>query len=336
MKTRKNRNLMLTFVALIALGSSGCGSQGPLHQLSSEVSDCGGFARLGSPLMEEAPAYCDAEVLHWQYDAQAGVLSVNNTRVELNCCGVHGVGIAEQGGVYVITETDEPEFGDARCGCMCVFDFSLSAEGIPAGTIQVKLVREVSDWPEGSGVVFEGELDLSAGAGFVVLDDADTMWCEDPEESQVRQVQSEISACGGFGVAPAPLLAEPPAYCDAEVLHWAFDAETGGLTLSNTRVELNCCGEHGITIAEEGGTVVVVETDDPLAEGGRCSCMCVFDFQVTASGVAAGILPLRLERVVSNEGEAAGALVFDGTLDLGAGAGFVVISDQPSMWCEQP
>lgn len=185
MLTQKTRNRFFAAALGTALLAFGCGQgsgpgPGQVHQLSERVSDCGGFAKTRSDIRTEAPAYCDAEVLYWEYDEAAGMLKVKNTRVELNCCGDHGVAIGEDGGTIEITETDRPEGGGARCSCMCVFDFELSAEGIPAGTIPLRLVREVSDWPEGSGTVFEGNLDLAAGAGFVVISDQPSMWCQQP------------------------------------------------------------------------------------------------------------------------------------------------------------
>jgi hypothetical protein len=86
--------------------------------------------------------------------------------------------IAEQDGVLVFSETDDPLPGGARCLCMCVFDFKVAAEGVVRGTTAVKVIRLVSGGPGGSGVVFEGTLELSAGAGFTTIDSSPSTWCE--------------------------------------------------------------------------------------------------------------------------------------------------------------
>jgi len=148
----------------------------------SSTSECGGFPQAydsGDP--GNAPAYCDAEVLHWTYDAQTQKLFLNNTRIELNCCGEHDMVVAKEGDVYVVTETDAPEMymGEgARCSCMCVFDFALEAEGIPQETIQLQLKRHVTDSSEGVQTVFQGSLDLSQQAGWEIIDSTPSMWCE--------------------------------------------------------------------------------------------------------------------------------------------------------------
>jgi hypothetical protein len=68
---------------------SECQKDSNVSQTDSKVSNCGGFATKSEPLTEEL-AYCDAEVLHWQYEEASSVLRLVDTRVELNCCGVHG------------------------------------------------------------------------------------------------------------------------------------------------------------------------------------------------------------------------------------------------------
>lgn len=166
----------------LALAVAACGNfsgKGFFDQ-SEELSDCGGFPRASHFLRADPPPYCDAEVLHWSYEPQKKLLSLTDARVELNCCGVHHMTLDWEDGVYRAVETDDPEGGGARCACMCVFDFRLAASEVPQEVIRLRLERRVSDWPEASGVVWEGELDLSSLAGFVVLDTAPSMWCESP------------------------------------------------------------------------------------------------------------------------------------------------------------
>lgn len=171
----------LTLAMALALVACSNDPEETAIQQQSAVSDCGGFI-LESPQMKNPmgnPAtYCDAEVLHWSYDAAAGTLSLANNRVLLNCCGNHQMKVADDGGTYVVTETDAPESGDARCDCMCVFDYTLQAEGIPGGTIPMRVVRNVTDDAEGPQVVWTGDIDLTAGSGTITIDTTDVEpWC---------------------------------------------------------------------------------------------------------------------------------------------------------------
>lgn len=151
--------------------------------------------------------------------------------------------------------------------------------------------------------------------------------------------QSErLSPCDGFGGLVQPLRAEPPAYCEAGVLYFTHQADGDRLTLLDSRVLLNCCGEHHVRLELEEGVFVMRETDDPerlpgYPEGVRCRCLCVFDFEVTAEGIPAERIRLRLERLVSDDASRSG-LAWEGELDLTAGAGFVVIDPNPEPdWC---
>ncbi|MBN2493729.1 MAG: hypothetical protein JXR96_03970 [Deltaproteobacteria bacterium] len=150
----------------------------PLPQ-DDRVSECGGFESNGGTIFDAPSAYCDAEVLYWIYEAASQTLSLADTRILLNCCGDHGMTVAQVDGVYVVTETDAPEDGWGRCLCMCVYDFVVSVSQIPAETIPIRIFREVTD--SESGTVWEGELDLTAGAGAVVIDETDVgLWCTEP------------------------------------------------------------------------------------------------------------------------------------------------------------
>jgi hypothetical protein len=83
----------------------------------------------------------------------------------------------------MVTEMDAPASDGGRCFCTCVFDFGLSAGNIPEQTIDLRVVRHVSD--EGtSNVVFEGAIDLTEGSGWEIIDDTPAMFCgEEPISS---------------------------------------------------------------------------------------------------------------------------------------------------------
>ncbi len=147
------------------------------------VSDCGGFIKQTkiAPPTPDPATYCDAERLLWAYDAETGSLGLTDARMLLNCCGEHSIEVTLDEGTYVIAERDAPQIVNgmgARCGCMCVFDFGVSVEGIPSGVLPIRVTLDVTDSAEGVKVVYEGSLDLAAGSGAVTLD-ATTVepWC---------------------------------------------------------------------------------------------------------------------------------------------------------------
>ncbi|MBW2522991.1 MAG: hypothetical protein JRI23_02390 [Deltaproteobacteria bacterium] len=170
---------------------------------------------------------------------------------------------------------------------------------------------------------------LLASACSVTVDDP-----ADPATSATELVQQdEVSECGGFAQAMDSSGAE---YCDAEMLYWSYDATTEKLSLTNTRIELNCCGEHSMVIAETPGGYTVTETDAPEmigpGEGARCSCMCVFDFALAAEGVSERTIQLNLDRNVTDQGPV--ERVLEATIDLSEGSGAIVVDDTETFWCD--
>ncbi len=80
--------------------------------------------------------------------------------------------------MYVFREQGTPELGDARCLCMCVFDFTVEVEQIPPAVIQVRVERDVTDSEDGPQVVYEGTLDMRDGSGSIEIDPTDEEpWC---------------------------------------------------------------------------------------------------------------------------------------------------------------
>jgi len=158
----------------------GCAAPAP----EAHISACGGFSQQEQGLTIDRTSYCDAEVLHWQYDAASEKLTLANTRVTLNCCGEHSLTVEQEGDISVVTERDAPEeIGPlpgmtARCDCMCVFDFEVAVGEVQAGTLALKLVRDVTDAEGGPTTAWQGEIDVAAGQGEVVIDASESMWCQ--------------------------------------------------------------------------------------------------------------------------------------------------------------
>lgn len=151
----------------------------PLPQTPT-VSECGGFAATAKSDGAPPLAYCDAETLTFTHDAATGTLELQNDRILLNCCGDRGITATLEDGVYVLRETDAPEGGSGRCNCMCVFDFKVSVQGVPAEAIKVQLERTITDDNASAGaIIWTGSLDLTQKSGSVVVDATDVApWCQ--------------------------------------------------------------------------------------------------------------------------------------------------------------
>jgi hypothetical protein len=174
-------------VAFVACGGGGEGTETPVADfvVAPLVSECGGFVAggTGAKIPQPDPAtYCEAERLLWNYDAAAKTLGLTNARVQLNCCGDHSVKVTRDGQTVVFTEIDAPQAsaGGARCKCNCVFDYAADVSTIESGSMSLRIVRNVTD-AQPATTVWEGMLDLAAGAGEVVVstDSADP-WCTPP------------------------------------------------------------------------------------------------------------------------------------------------------------
>jgi hypothetical protein len=118
-------------------------------------------------VVTEAPAIdasggCAGEEMRWSHDATAGVLKLDDGRVQLNCCGQRSVHVERVDNVLEVTERDAPD-GAGRCASMCAFDLSTSISDVPSGEVFVKLLRDVTDEGGSPVLVWQGSLDLSKG-----------------------------------------------------------------------------------------------------------------------------------------------------------------------------
>jgi len=140
--------------------------------------------------------------------------------------------------------------------------------------------------------------------------------------------EGEVSDCGGFGdtgeeqfAITDPGLDGMRDYCDAQVLYWEF--VDGTLTIVDSRVMLNCCGQQSVSIIG-GDTITVLETDDPERGDLRCDCHCAYDFRAELHGLAAGPVEVELLLHVTDVSDEP-TRMWSGTLDLTDGSGEIVI-----------
>ncbi|HRI63681.1 MAG TPA: hypothetical protein PK156_05570 [Polyangium sp.] len=150
-----------------------------------------------------------------------------------------------------------------------------------------------------------------------------------------------LSECGGFvtgttgAMIPEP---DPATYCAAEKLLWNYDAPSKTLSFNNSRIQLNCCGDHSVAANLDGTTVVLTEIDAPKssAGGARCKCNCVFDYAAQISPVENGPTAFRIVRNVT-DADPPTQIVWEGSLDLAASSGEVTISTASAdPWCTPP
>ncbi len=140
---------------------------------------------------------------------------------------------------------------------------------------------------------------------------------------------SQISGCGGFTSAAKrmdsgiPFTIDPSTYCNAERLHWLYDESTRTLSVLNSRILLNCCGDHTITAALEEDVLLITEDDQPESGTGRCRCVCVFDFFIEITGISSRIVTLRLDLKVDDTT----LTKWEGKIDLSKGSGEIIIDD---------
>lgn len=174
------------FTALLGVSSAlvvGCGTA-PSGQATS-VSEPGGFVDPAQRLAaDDDDTYCSSQVLRWRYEA--GVLQLADSRLVLNCCGRRALHVERVDNVIEITEQDEPTVDGARCNAMCAFDYAAAVPDVIGGKAYLKLLRDITDAQGSAELVWEGELDLRAGTGSVVLNDApEDASCADTERVAV-------------------------------------------------------------------------------------------------------------------------------------------------------
>ncbi|MDI3285011.1 hypothetical protein [Polyangium sp. 15x6] len=185
--------LILSATSFLACSSGEGGSSsdntppGASLDIKPSFSACGGFLAAGSegakiPPSPDPATYCDAERLLWNYDPETRTLGLLDARMQLNCCGQHSIDVAVEDGVHVVTQTDAPEKledgSEARCSCMCVFDYAADVSPVESSTISMRILRNVTDQKPAITLVWEGMVDLTAGSGEVVIStESAEPWC---------------------------------------------------------------------------------------------------------------------------------------------------------------
>jgi len=145
-------------------------------------------------------------------------------------------------------------------------------------------------------------------------DDDDLRWLENQ--------QDDTSDCGGFEFAEQEKSVGD--YCDDELIDWTYDAASGEFWIQDSRILLNCCGDHSMQVAVPNpDELYVLEIDNSIG-GSRCGCVCIYDYAVAAQNVPDTPTTLTIERSVDDCAACSGIL-WSGPIDLTVGSGSIVL-----------
>lgn len=144
-------------------------------------------------------------------------------------------------------------------------------------------------------------------------------------DEPINQTYS-VSECGGFPRESYRSVDDSwDEYCASERITWTFDSQSNELSITNTRIWLNCCGERSMVVSESApGEYSALETD---SDAERCACDCFIDFQVTASPIAGQSIDLTIEREIPDNQPSSGIL-WVGSIDLTQLSDIIEIPDE--------
>ena len=169
------RVFLLFILSLFAILS--CDTLPDLSE-NAQISSCGGFEQETVLHGVDEEEYCKDELFTWTYNEESKTLSFINKNVWLNCCGDHSLRVEKKEGKFIIHEKDAPEGGDARCSCMCFFDFKADISiSVDATTIDIEIHRFITDSDSGDDKVWEATVDLSQRTGVSTIKEH-IGWCD--------------------------------------------------------------------------------------------------------------------------------------------------------------
>ena len=114
------------------------------------------------------------------------------------------------------------------------------------------------------------------------------------ENNNIFSVKSsQVSDCGGFPSESKST--ERSTEDEGEKLVWTYDKNSLILTVLNSSVNLNCCGERTIIAKKDENVIIISENDQPDSVNGRYRCICLIDFYIEIEGISPGTIGLRLD-----------------------------------------
>jgi hypothetical protein len=176
MKSSKSHPMTLAAAWLLLAGA--CMPAGGMQE--ELISERGGFPEPEARLAPEAEGdYCAAELMRWRYDEATETLRIADARVLLGCCGQRSTRVQRVDSLLELTEIDEAEPSAGRCDGTCAFDIAVSVPTVKPGVLVLRLLRDVTDAQGGPSLVWQGALDLSLGAGTILLEDTPAPGCRE-------------------------------------------------------------------------------------------------------------------------------------------------------------
>ncbi|HPG35117.1 MAG TPA: hypothetical protein PLG63_02170 [bacterium] len=145
---------------------------------------------------------------------------------------------------------------------------------------------------------------------------------------------AKVSGCGGFKDEAFAISfkdeTELDAKCDQQII-WKYDEQSGVLTVLNTNIILNCCGNQSIKIEENDGGYDFVMIDKS-ERGARCNCICLYDYTADIKNISGKSVKLSVYIDIEEEKER--QLFWEGDIDLTEKSGTIKVGEINGYPCE--
>lgn len=290
-----------------------------------EFSQCGGFRDVEDPFQQSRNPFCGQPSMKWEVDPVTGIIKLTFLNIAFNCCGEHEIAVENDDGVIIVRLIDRPTDDGDRCSCTCGYDYVVYMPPLidaVQATFQLYYIIDGEYYPpeaEGHGGHFW--IDLRDGAGEFPVDGIGGM-CN-TEIWLGRNIR--VSDCGGFSGTTAAGDA-----CRPETLDWFYNSVDHTVSVINSNVVLNCCGER-FAYAVQGWRLgdQIIELDVPPEDGGRCDCRCMVDFamELVDQGWGGGTGgEFSITRTIP-DADVPETLVWNDNLDFTVGFGTIVIKE---------
>ena len=138
------RNIFIILFACFFCCDNGS-SFGSLASVNSKTSSCGGFKSLSksTAYIQDSSDYCNSEKLRWQYNQNAGVLSLFHTRNLQNCAAQLTMNAYISGKNITIEERNSSK---EDADCLCYMDCYCEIMNIELSVVDVEIESKSSDF----------------------------------------------------------------------------------------------------------------------------------------------------------------------------------------------
>ncbi len=269
--------ISILFVLAIQIVGIGCGkSTEPKNNPSGSLTNSSGcISFLSTPKASVVPPCCTG--LSYDYDSEAGILSVTHFGAGFNCCTYPSAEITFNDSLILIDENESGEY----CSCLCLFNIEYEFENITPG---VYTIRFIEIYVGDEELPLELTFDLVADpTGFISVERNNYPW--DNSSNPVGKV-IDISGCGGF---QAGKVGSDSSAC----INFSYDGDSV-LTLVHTNAIFNCCPDTLWADFNTGYNLITIEEKESTEIMGGCDCICNYDFNYIISDVTPGYYTIKI------------------------------------------